>query len=95
MVVLKHYRMPLNVVACPLTLFSSSREFVGGIADAMESTKPQTVSSAQGEFPARSSYTAYSQIRPSPPARCSHRRAHRGMRRSLRDAANSCGPASP
>ena len=36
MVTLKHYRMSLDVVAQPLTSFSSLREFVGAIADAME-----------------------------------------------------------
>ena len=32
----RHYRMTLNVVARPLTSFSSSRELVSAIADAME-----------------------------------------------------------
>jgi len=36
MVLLRHYRMSLGVVAQPLITFSSSREFVGAIADAME-----------------------------------------------------------
>ena len=36
MVLLMHYRMSLDVVARPLILFESSREFVGAIADAME-----------------------------------------------------------
>ena len=36
MVLLRHYRMSLDVVAQPLILFESSREFVGAIADAME-----------------------------------------------------------
>ena len=33
---LRHYRMSLDVVARPLILFESSQEFVGAIADAME-----------------------------------------------------------
>jgi hypothetical protein len=36
MVLLRHYRMTLDVVGRPLTSFDSSREFVGAIADAME-----------------------------------------------------------
>jgi hypothetical protein len=36
MVLLRHYPMSLDVVARPLILFESSREFVGAIADAME-----------------------------------------------------------
>ena len=36
MVVLKHYRISLDVIARPLASFLSSREFVGAIADAME-----------------------------------------------------------
>jgi hypothetical protein len=36
MVVLRHYRMSLDIVARPLTSFYSSREFVGAIADAMQ-----------------------------------------------------------
>ena len=36
MVLLRHYRMSLDVVAQPLITFSSSWEFVGAIADAME-----------------------------------------------------------
>jgi len=36
MVPLRHYRMSLDVVARPLTSFSSSWEFVSAIADAME-----------------------------------------------------------
>ena len=36
MVLLRHYRMSLDVVARPLILFESSWEFVGAIADAME-----------------------------------------------------------
>ena len=36
MVLLRQYRMTLDVVARPLTSFSSSREFVSAIADAME-----------------------------------------------------------
>jgi len=36
MVVLRHYRMSLNVVARPLTSFCSSWEFVSAIADAMQ-----------------------------------------------------------
>ena len=36
MVVLRHYRMSLDVVARPLTSFFSSREFVSAIADAMQ-----------------------------------------------------------
>ena len=35
-VLLRHFRMSLDVVARPLILFESSREFVGAIADAME-----------------------------------------------------------
>jgi hypothetical protein len=36
MVVLRHYRMSLDVIARPLTSFCSSREFVSAIADAMQ-----------------------------------------------------------
>jgi hypothetical protein len=36
MVLLRQYRMTLNVIASRLTLFSSSQEFVGAVADAME-----------------------------------------------------------
>ena len=36
MVLLRHYRMSLDVVARPLIVFKSSREFVGAITDAME-----------------------------------------------------------
>jgi Fungal protein kinase len=36
MVLLRHYRMTLDVVGRPLTSFDSSREFVSAIADAME-----------------------------------------------------------
>ena len=36
MVVLKHYRISLDVISRPLTSFLSSREFVGAMADAME-----------------------------------------------------------
>ena len=36
MVLLRQYRMSLDVVARHLTWFNSSREFVGAIADAME-----------------------------------------------------------
>ena len=36
MVLLRHYRMTLDIVGRPLTSFRSSREFVGAIADAME-----------------------------------------------------------
>jgi hypothetical protein len=36
MVLLRHYRMTLDVVARPLTSFSSSHEFVSAIADAMD-----------------------------------------------------------
>jgi hypothetical protein len=36
MVVLRHYRMSLDVVARPLTSFCSSREFVSAMADAMQ-----------------------------------------------------------
>lgn len=38
MVLLRQYRLTLNVVARPLTSFNSSREFVSAIADAMEGT---------------------------------------------------------
>lgn len=37
MVLLRKYRMSLDVAACPLTSFTSSQEFVGAIADAMQS----------------------------------------------------------
>jgi hypothetical protein len=40
MVLLRHYRMTLDVVGRPLTSFRSSREFVGAIADAMEGKTP-------------------------------------------------------
>jgi hypothetical protein len=40
MVLLKQYRMSLDVVAQPLTLFDSSWEFVSAIADAMEAKIP-------------------------------------------------------
>jgi hypothetical protein len=36
MVLLRHYRMTLDVVGRSLTSFNSSREFVSAIADAME-----------------------------------------------------------
>ena len=39
MVVLKHYRRSLDVVARPLTSFHSSREFVRAIADALQGKK--------------------------------------------------------